>query len=276
MEQKDGVFRTDYIFSVNFFGLSTLDKKRGPEGCIDFCYKTKTLGKKPPSLQLFKADRNTTLDFNFDTERSYQIWSSPKKFNEKFNMEWRAVSIRVDVSEPFMLIFKSSFADKTLKDWVMVDNLSVKYTSCENRKAVEGFDPMKKMSRLRRLTRPASKPFTPGSPRSSSCGPSLGSFSRSSSILSPSASSIGSSSRKWISGLLSKGSSSISPASDSSIGLSPRRRIAGLLSRRSSSSSTSRSSLGSSFRGQISRFFSRKSSSKSSTSESSTQKPISG
>ena len=52
MEQKDGIIRTGYIFSVNFFGLSTLDKKRGPEGCIDFCYKTKTIGKKPPSLQV--------------------------------------------------------------------------------------------------------------------------------------------------------------------------------------------------------------------------------
>lgn len=53
--------------------------------------------------QLFKADRNTTLDFNLDTERSYQIWSSPKKFNETSNKVWIDISIRVNVIEPFVV-----------------------------------------------------------------------------------------------------------------------------------------------------------------------------
>ncbi|CAH0392866.1 unnamed protein product, partial [Bemisia tabaci] len=265
MEPKNDTLLADYVFSVNFHGLSPIDIKRGPIGCVEFGYMTKTCGRrKPPSLQLFKVDLNSTLDDRFDPERSYQIWSSPKKFNETSNKVWIDISIRVNVIEPFVLIFKTIFASRKQPDWVIVDNLIVKYTPCGSPEAVEGFKPrpQKKSFYNRAYSRvfgSAPKTFTTGlpdpKPWRSLWGllpkkpPSKSSTPNSSVLSSWRRRFSGSSLRRRFSGLFRKKPSSESPTPESPTPESPskpsvrksssrpslRKRWAGIFSRKSSS-----------------------------------------
>nr|XP_018904373.1 PREDICTED: uncharacterized protein LOC109035256 isoform X2 [Bemisia tabaci] len=310
MEPKNDTLLADYVFSVNFHGLSPIDIKRGPIGCVEFGYMTKTCGRrKPPYLQLFKVDLNSTLDDRYDPERSYQIWSSPKKFNETSNKVWIDISIRVNVIEPFVLIFKTIFASRKRPDWVIVDNLIVKYTPCRSPEAVEGFKPRPQKQSFynrayNRVFGSTPKTFTPGlpdpKPWRSLWGllpkqPPSKSSTPNSSVLSSwrrrfSRSSLrrrfsGSSLRRRVSGLFRKKPSSESPTPGSPSELptpespskpSVRKRLAGIFSRKSSSTSpASESSSRPSLRKRWAGIFSRKSSSTPTASESTESTPSS-
>ncbi|XP_072158610.1 uncharacterized protein [Bemisia tabaci] len=119
-----------HTWSINFYGLSPLDIKRGPEGCISFIYQA----SKHMSLMLFKDELKTASDQVYDTKNSVEIWSNPEDPIPATNRKaWSQASIRVNVVKPFTLHFTSRYEDIVgLIGVVVVDDFELKYTPCEN------------------------------------------------------------------------------------------------------------------------------------------------
>ncbi|CAH0391244.1 unnamed protein product [Bemisia tabaci] len=168
--------------SVNFHGLSPIDKIRGPEGCISFKYLFENSSPEEISVQLMKTDLRSPFDFNPKSENSAVIWFSDGGYNQKSGSRtWSWASISTNVIQPFMLKFESTFNDGADNGSVKVDELTVRYTRCENPTNVDQ-RLMRQRSRVKRdkSSRSLKKTFSwLGSLRDFLKSPSMESSSRS-------------------------------------------------------------------------------------------------
>ncbi|CAH0391522.1 unnamed protein product [Bemisia tabaci] len=126
----------DRTWSVGYYGLSPLDTKRGPEGCVTFKYMLRKNYKGLHTIRLMMRSLHSPLDAIMFTETSspgVEIWSTDTRRLEEFrNNRWIRASVPVNVQSPFLLHFESILEENGAGKYsVKIDDLAVRYTPCE-------------------------------------------------------------------------------------------------------------------------------------------------
>nr|XP_018904393.1 PREDICTED: uncharacterized protein LOC109035275 [Bemisia tabaci] len=160
-KNKELVFK-DEPWSINFHGLSDLDSKRGPEGCIKFMYQFEGVQERSLALELLRMGLKTTFDDR--SVDAISIWSGIN-FG---SANWSRAVVPIDVSTPFVLQFKFKLLEESNRGSVKVDNLEVRYTACDHPSHATSFG--LKVTQLKSLSIKSMKSFKYMMP------PSLGSF----------------------------------------------------------------------------------------------------
>ncbi|XP_075210923.1 meprin A subunit beta-like [Lycorma delicatula] len=133
VNDTDGYVYTSYstagnglaqFISVNFHPANALENKDSL-GCVRFSYLLQGDGKS--SLKLFQAYLKKVTQLNPNQNETFELW-----MDDKVSNEWKDSEISFIITRPFKLIFQSQFEDSGSYGNIILDDIEILYTSCNN------------------------------------------------------------------------------------------------------------------------------------------------